>query len=121
MYEGVVPKLTSTTIYPNYLPGVVSASSERVPWQGVLVRTFHQPAQLEMLKAPGVPDLKIVMQLEGSIHLERQIEGSPGNKGTFILATLPSFLLSNFPHGAGTSPSPYYTCISHQNYCVRLH
>ncbi len=83
MYEGVVPKLTSTTIYPNYLPGVVSASSERVPWQGVLVRTFHQPAQLEVLRAPGVPDLKIVMQLEGSIHLERQIEGSPWQQGGF--------------------------------------
>lgn len=53
------------------------ASSEEAGWEGVEVRVFHEPSQLEEWNDPGSMDTSLALVARGSLHLEqRPVNGS---------------------------------------------
>ncbi|QBD80209.1 AraC family transcriptional regulator [Ktedonosporobacter rubrisoli] len=51
-------------------------SSREAGWKDILVRTFHEPAQVEDITLPSVPDIHLVLVKQGAMHFEsRDVNG----------------------------------------------
>ncbi len=72
-----IPQHTSTLAFETYAPTAPILSSVQAGWEGIIVRTYHEPMVVESVIAPAVPDVSLVMVTGGAIHLEgRDVGGS---------------------------------------------
>jgi AraC family transcriptional regulator len=71
-----IPHSTSTEDFENYLPTSPLLSSRGTGWQHVMVRTYHEPSQLEETVFPGGSDIYLVLITNGHIQVdERKLDG----------------------------------------------
>lgn len=81
------------------------ASSEEAGWEGIVVRAYHEPAELEWI-APGTRDTTLVLITRGSLHLEHRPVNGPWSGQTIYQGDL---LLQP---GGTTSSELRWTCLS---------
>ncbi|MFM0311626.1 AraC family transcriptional regulator [Paraburkholderia sp. RL17-383-BIF-A] len=70
-----IPKLTTTLAYDRYMAGEKLVSSVNRPWRHVVLRSYLEPAEQELLEAPGLQDLTLMTLASGAEHLERNLNG----------------------------------------------
>ncbi len=85
-----IPHTASTVDFENYLPTSPILSSRDAGWEHVMVRTFHEPSELEETLFPGGPDIYLVLVTGGYVQVdERKIDGLwttyPIHKGDWFL------------------------------------
>jgi AraC family transcriptional regulator len=72
-----IPQYTSIDDFENYLPTAPILSSKKAGWEGVMVRAYREPSDLEETFFPGVPDIYLVLVTSGAVQVdERKIHGS---------------------------------------------
>ena len=72
-----IPSFTSTEDFEHYLPTAPLLSSCKASWANLVVRAYHEPAELEETFFPGGPDLYLVLITSGTVRVdERRICGS---------------------------------------------
>lgn len=74
-----VPKQTSTLAFEEYTSSSPVLSSAHAGWQNLLLRTYVEPASLNHLLIPAVPDPYIVLQVSGITRVSVKEEGKPWN------------------------------------------
>lgn len=52
-------------------------SSEEVGWEGLVVRAFHEPLELEGYLAPGIADTSLVLITQGAMYAEQRPLNGP--------------------------------------------
>jgi AraC family transcriptional regulator len=70
-----IPKLTTTLAYDRYMAGQRLVSSVDRPWRHLVLRSYLEPAEQELLEAPGLQDLTLMTLASGAEHLERNLNG----------------------------------------------
>ncbi|MFL9895004.1 AraC family transcriptional regulator [Paraburkholderia sp. RL17-381-BIF-C] len=70
-----IPKLTTTLAYDRYMAGEKLVSSVNRPWRHLVLRSYLEPAEQELLEAPGLQDLTLMTLASGAEHLERNLNG----------------------------------------------
>ncbi|MBF2005813.1 MAG: helix-turn-helix transcriptional regulator [Chlorogloeopsis fritschii C42_A2020_084] len=70
-----VPKKTSTLAFEEYTSSSPVLSSVHADWQNLLLRTYIEPASLDYLLVPAVPDPYIVLQVAGTTTVSLREEG----------------------------------------------
>ncbi|WP_181916881.1 helix-turn-helix domain-containing protein [Paraburkholderia sp. BL27I4N3] len=70
-----IPKLTTTLAYDRYMAGQKLVSSVDRPWRHLVLRSYLEPAEQELLEAPGLQDLTLMTLASGAEHLERNLDG----------------------------------------------
>lgn len=55
------------------------ASSEDAGWEGIVVRAYHEPAEIEVM-ASGIHEHALVLVAHGSLHLEHRPVNGPWNE-----------------------------------------
>ena len=70
-----IPKLTTTLAYDRYMAGEKLVSSVDRPWRHLVLRSYLEPAEQELLEAPGLQDLTLMTLASGAEHLERNLDG----------------------------------------------
>jgi AraC family transcriptional regulator len=72
-----IPHFTSTLDFENYLPTSPILSSKQAGWESLMVRSYHEPSDLEETFFPGGPDVYLVLVTSGAVQVdERKIHGS---------------------------------------------
>lgn len=72
-----IPRSTSTHDFERYTITVPVLSSWSAGWQGVVVREFHEPMEVESVLLPAVPDIHLVLVTQGAMDFEsRAVNGS---------------------------------------------
>src|SRR5579859_5014022 len=72
-----IPRSTSTQDFERYTITVPVLSSWGTGWQGVVVREFHEPMELESVLLPTVSDIHLVLMTSGAMQFEsREAHGS---------------------------------------------
>lgn len=70
------PHSTSTLDFENYLPTSPILSSRERGWEHVMVRSYHEPSELEETSFPGGSDIYLVLVTSGYVQVdERKIHG----------------------------------------------
>ncbi len=70
------PHSTSTPDFENYLPTSPILSSREAGWEHVMVRSYHEPSELEETPFPGGPDIYLVLVTSGYVQVdERKLDG----------------------------------------------
>jgi hypothetical protein len=73
----VIPQHTSALAFETYAPTAPILSSVQAGWEGIIVRTYHEPTVVESVIAPAVPDISLVMVTRGAMAFEsRDVGGS---------------------------------------------
>ncbi|WP_165423203.1 AraC family transcriptional regulator [Ktedonosporobacter rubrisoli] len=72
-----VPQSTSTHDFERYTITPPVLSSWRTGWQGIIVREFHEPREVESVLLPAVPDIHLVLVIQGSMYFESRAANSP--------------------------------------------
>ncbi len=70
-----IPKLTTTLAYDRYMAGQKLVSSVDRPWRHLVLRSYLEPDEQELLEAPGLQDLTLMTLASGAEHLERNVNG----------------------------------------------
>ncbi|ASL46045.1 Transposon Tn10 TetD protein [Burkholderia sp. AD24] len=70
-----IPKLTTTLAYDRYMAGQNLVSSVDRPWRHLVLRSYLEPNEQELLEAPGLQDLTLMTLASGAEHLERNLNG----------------------------------------------
>lgn len=70
-----IPKLTTTLAYDRYMAGQKLVSSVDRPWRHLVLRSYLEPAEQELLEAPGLQDVTLMTLGSGAEHLERNLSG----------------------------------------------
>jgi AraC family transcriptional regulator len=70
-----VPRLTTTLAYDRYMAGQKLVSSVDRPWRHLVLRSYLEPAEQELLEAPGLQDVTLMTLGSGAEHLERNVNG----------------------------------------------
>lgn len=71
-----VPHSTSTLDFERYLPTTPVLSSREANWEHLVLRTYHEPAQLVETFFPAGPDIYLVLVTGGSLQVdERKFDG----------------------------------------------
>nr|WP_193372827.1 AraC family transcriptional regulator [Paraburkholderia phytofirmans] len=70
-----IPKLTTTLAYDRYMAGQKLVSSVNRPWRHLVLRSYLEPNEQELLEAPGLQDLTLMTLASGAEHLERNLNG----------------------------------------------
>ncbi|MFM0200836.1 AraC family transcriptional regulator [Paraburkholderia fungorum] len=70
-----IPKLTTTLAYDRYMAGQKLVSSVDRPWRHLVLRSYLEPAEQELLEAPGLQDVTLMTLGSGAEHLERNLNG----------------------------------------------
>ncbi|MFM0076024.1 AraC family transcriptional regulator [Paraburkholderia sediminicola] len=70
-----IPKLTTTLAYDRYMAGQKLVSSVDRPWRHLVLRSYLEPDELELLEAPGLQDVTLMTLGSGAEHLERNLDG----------------------------------------------
>jgi AraC family transcriptional regulator len=70
-----IPKLTTTLAYDRYMAGQKLVSSVNRPWRHLVLRSYLEPAEQELLEAPGLQDVTLMTLGSGAEHLERNVNG----------------------------------------------
>ena len=70
-----IPKLTTTLAYDRYMAGQKLVSSVDRPWRHLVLRSYLEPDEQELLEAPGLQDLTLMTLASGAEHLERNLNG----------------------------------------------
>ncbi|CAE6728012.1 HTH-type transcriptional activator RhaS [Paraburkholderia domus] len=70
-----IPKLTTTLAYDRYMAGQKLVSSVDRPWRHLVLRSYLEPAEVELLEAPGLQDVTLMTLGSGAEHLERNLNG----------------------------------------------
>lgn len=70
-----IPKLTTTLAYDRYMAGEKLVSSVDRPWRHLVLRSYLEPNEQELLEAPGLQDLTLMTLASGAEHLERNLNG----------------------------------------------
>ena len=70
-----IPKLTTTLAYDRYMAGQKLVSSVDRAWRHLVLRAYLEPAEQELLEAPGLQDLTLMTLASGAEHLERNLNG----------------------------------------------
>lgn len=70
-----IPKLTTTLAYDRYMAGQKLVSSVGRPWRHLVLRSYLEPADQELLEAPGLQDFTLMTLASGAEHLERNLSG----------------------------------------------
>jgi AraC family transcriptional regulator len=70
-----IPKLTTTLAYERYMAGQKLVSSVDRPWRHLVLRSYLEPEEQELLEAPGLRDLTLMTLASGAEHLERNLNG----------------------------------------------
>ncbi len=70
-----IPKLTTTLAYDRYMAGQKLVSSVDRPWRHLVLRSYLEPNEQELLEAPGLQDLTLMTLASGAEHLERNLNG----------------------------------------------
>jgi AraC family transcriptional regulator len=52
-------------------------SSEESNWEGLVVRAFHEPGELEGWIDPAVPDTSLVLVTQGAMYMEQRLLNGP--------------------------------------------
>jgi AraC family transcriptional regulator len=65
-----IPHHTSTLDFERYLPTAPVLSSRQAGWEGLVVRTYHEPPEIEELMLPTTPDIFLVLITTGAIQVE---------------------------------------------------
>src|SRR5579864_3425240 len=94
-----IPKLTTTLAYDRYMAGQKLVSSVERPWRHPVLRSYLEPAEQELLEAPGLQDVTLMTLDSGAEHLERNLTGA-GSAPTCAWATSGSCRRRRSP-GAG--------------------
>jgi AraC family transcriptional regulator len=72
-----IPHFTSTLDFEHYLPTAPTLSSKESGWDSVIVRAYHEPANLDETLFPAGPDIYLVLVTSGTVQVdERKIYGS---------------------------------------------
>lgn len=72
-----IPHFTSSDDFERYLPTAPLLSSREAGWESIMVRSYHEPADLEETFFPGGPDLYLVLITSGTVRVdERKIYSS---------------------------------------------
>ena len=85
-----IPQFTSTQDFENYLPTSPILTSRGTGWESIMVRSYHEPSDLEETFFPGGPDIYLVLVTSGAVQVdERKIRGSwstyPVREGDWFL------------------------------------
>src|SRR5258708_509676 len=56
---------------------VLFRSSEESKWEGLVVRAFHEPGELEGWIDPAVPDTSLVLVTQGAMYMEQRLLNGP--------------------------------------------
>src|SRR5579859_2684572 len=77
-------------IQDNLTAPLLFLSSEDAGWEGLLVRAYHEPTELEGWSAPVVPEIGLILFTSGKMLMERQgangaWRGQPMRQGDLIL------------------------------------
>src|SRR5260370_8411233 len=56
---------------------VLFRSSEESNWEGLVVRAFHEPGELEGWIDPAVPDTSLVLVTQGAMYMEQRLLNGP--------------------------------------------
>jgi AraC family transcriptional regulator len=71
-----IPSSVSTYDLDPYIKSLSpSYSSAQVGWEGLVVRTYHSPAEMESMVLPSVPDVSLVMVMQGAMQFESRYLG----------------------------------------------
>lgn len=70
-----IPRLTTTLAYDRYMAGQKLVSSVDRPWRHLVLRSYLEPAEQELLEAPGLQDVTLMTLGSGAEHLERNVNG----------------------------------------------
>ena len=71
-----IPSSVSTYELDPYIQTLPpSYSSVQAGWEGVVVRTYHSPAEMESMILPAVPDVSLVMVTQGAMWFENRYLG----------------------------------------------
>ncbi|WP_165423520.1 AraC family transcriptional regulator [Ktedonosporobacter rubrisoli] len=71
-----IPLFTSTQDFENYLPTSPVLSSRERGWEDLMVRFYHEPADLEETIFPGSADIYLVLITSGAVQAaERDLDG----------------------------------------------
>jgi AraC family transcriptional regulator len=70
-----IPKLTTTLAYDRYMAGQKLVSSVDRPWRHLVLRSYLEPDEQELLEAPGLQDVTLMTLGSGAEHLERNLDG----------------------------------------------
>lgn len=68
----MVPYSTSTYDFEDYLPTSPVLSSREAGWQHLMLRTYHEPSDLEETFFPGGPDIYLVLVTSGRVLVEER-------------------------------------------------
>ncbi|HTK06147.1 MAG TPA: AraC family transcriptional regulator [Ktedonobacteraceae bacterium] len=71
-----VPHSTSTYAFETFAPTNPIYSSLQAGWDGVVVRIYNEPEDVESIIFPAVPDVSLVMITQGVLTLESRDVGS---------------------------------------------
>jgi AraC family transcriptional regulator len=71
-----IPSSVSTYELDPYIKTLSpSYSSAQAGWEGVVVRTYRSPAEMESMVLPAVPDVSLVMVMQGAMQFESRYLG----------------------------------------------
>jgi hypothetical protein len=71
-----IPRSASTVDFENYLPTSPILSSRDAGREHVMVRTYHEPSELEETLFPGGPDIYLVLVTGGYVQVDERKIGS---------------------------------------------
>jgi AraC family transcriptional regulator len=72
-----IPRSTSTHDFERYTITVPVLSSWSAGWQGIVVREFHEPMEVESVLLPAVPDIHLVLVTQGTMSFESRAVNGP--------------------------------------------
>ena len=73
----MMPRSVSTLEFENYTITSPILSSRETGWDGITVRLYREPAQVESVIVPTVPDIHLVLITHGAMHIESRDEHGP--------------------------------------------
>ena len=79
MCKQIIPKQTSTLAFEEYTSSRPVLSSADADWSHLLVRTYVEPASLDYLAVPALPDPYLVLQVSGTTQVDLKEEGKSGS------------------------------------------
>jgi AraC family transcriptional regulator len=75
--ERMMPRAVSTLEFEDYTITSPILSSREAEWNGIVVRLYREPAQIESVIVPTVPDIHLVLITQGAMHIESRDEHGP--------------------------------------------
>jgi AraC family transcriptional regulator len=73
----MIPHSVSTLEFENYTITSPILSSREAEWEGIMVRIYREPAQVESIIVPTVPDIHLVLITHGAMHIESRDGNGP--------------------------------------------